>query len=226
MNEPTKIVFNVNQYGEGEFSVPSEDVGASVWGHIKSLILSRGFDHKSTANTIRLTWQDTLTVVREFGTRTAQANYEFRFSPTEIAKTKLSDFAKQVRLVRELRGEKPKEALSQQEIVEKLVEAGFTKRMLKPFQLRDLSHLLSLSKGANFSVPGAGKTTVTFALHILIRVPGQHLIVVSPKAAFQVWKDIVGECIATDATQDAFRRIHCFRQKRRSDCRGVGVWSY
>nr|WP_246716162.1 DEAD/DEAH box helicase [Aurantimonas sp. DM33-3] len=56
-----------------------------------------------------------------------------------------------------------------------------------------------MSNGANFSVPGAGKTTVTFALHLLTRKPGQHFVVVAPKAAFQAWSDIVAECMNEDA---------------------------
>jgi superfamily II DNA or RNA helicase len=91
------------------------------------------------------------------------------------------------------------EVFSPEEINEKLKAMGFTKRELRDFQLRDLSHLLALSNGANFSVPGAGKTTVTFALHMLTRQPGQHFIVVAPKAAFQAWMDIVDECMDDDA---------------------------
>ena len=84
----------------------------------------------------------------------------------------------------------------------KLMGAGFTKRHLKKFQLRDIARLLSLSNGANFSVPGAGKTTVTFALSILTHKPGQHLIVISPKSAFQVWKDIVSDCVDSRVDRD------------------------
>jgi len=39
------------------------------------------------------------------------------------------------------------------------LEGGRFRRPLLEFQQRDLSHLLQLPHGANFSVPGAGKTT-------------------------------------------------------------------
>ncbi|WP_197679507.1 SNF2-related protein [Bradyrhizobium ottawaense] len=68
--------------------------------------------------------------------------------------------------------------------------------------MRDIQHLLSLQNGANFSVPGAGKTTVSLALHILARKPGQHILVVGPKTAFPAWREVVEECIADDAPGD------------------------
>lgn len=85
-------------------------------------------------------------------------------------------------------------SISEEEITTRLIAASFTSRALTPFQLRDLRHLLSLQHGANFSVPGAGKTTVTLALHILTRKPGQHLLVVGPNQHFPLgerWSVIV-----------------------------------
>ena len=65
--------------------------------------------------------------------------------------------------------------------------------------MRDLKRLVALQNGANFSVPGAGKTTVTFALHLLTKQEDQKLVVVGPKSAFGAWRDVVSECIADDA---------------------------
>ena len=195
MSEVAKINIHVDQAGVGELSVSLEHAVAPIWRHIKAFVLSRNFEHKSTAEIMRLSWSDTLTVVREFGTRSLQASYNFRFAPTEAATERLAEFVEQVRAVRQFRVGKAQSALSKVEIGKKLREAGFTRRELKFFQLRDLSYLLKLPNGANFSVPGAGKTTVTFALHVLTRWPGQHLIIVAPKAAFQAWKDVVGQCI-------------------------------
>lgn len=76
-----------------------------------------------------------------------------------------------------------------------LAAVGF-KRDLKPFQVRDLAHLLALSHGANFSVPGAGKTTVAYALHALERAHDRvsRLLVVAPLSAFAAWGDEMEEC--------------------------------
>jgi hypothetical protein len=69
-----------------------------------------------------------------------------------------------------------------------LQDSRFT-RELRPFQLRDLGTVLSLSHGANFSVPGSGKTTVTYALYELERLRDRvdRLLVVAPLSAFDAW---------------------------------------
>ncbi|KAB1904810.1 DEAD/DEAH box helicase [Micromonospora sp. AMSO1212t] len=69
-------------------------------------------------------------------------------------------------------------------------------RSLRPFQLRDLAHLLSLPHGANFSVPGAGKTTVAYATYEAERVAGrvERLLVVAPLSAYDAWTSEVKVC--------------------------------
>lgn len=64
-------------------------------------------------------------------------------------------------------------------------------RVLRPFQIRDLDRLWQMRHGANFSVPGAGKTTVTYALHLRERAAGRvdRLLVVAPLSAFEVWEE-------------------------------------
>lgn len=63
------------------------------------------------------------------------------------------------------------------------------RRDLRNFQLRDLAKILSLSHGANFSVPGSGKTTVTYAVYEAERLRGRvdRLLVVAPLSAFDAW---------------------------------------
>ena len=62
-------------------------------------------------------------------------------------------------------------------------------RQLKPFQERDLARMLALSHGANFSVPGAGKTTVAYACYEAERLRHrvERLLVVAPISAFDAW---------------------------------------
>lgn len=71
-------------------------------------------------------------------------------------------------------------------------------RDLRPFQQRDLAHLLALRHGANFSVPGAGKTTVAYALYEVLRQLGrvEQLLVVSPISAFDAWETEADVCFA------------------------------
>ncbi|MEU2251422.1 DEAD/DEAH box helicase [Streptomyces sp. NPDC019224] len=60
---------------------------------------------------------------------------------------------------------------------------------LTEFQRRDIARLLSLRHGANFSVPGAGKTRVGLAVYAAMRERGdvRRLLVVSPKSAYESW---------------------------------------
>lgn len=183
---------------KGLFTNESGDPRFPAWARIKLYVLSKNAEPKLAENQLLVPWPDALDVVREFGSRSIQSSLGFRFSPDERAAVKLQAFSTQLKNARSSRQKIP-ELRSESKVVQDLVQAGFTKRTLKPFQLRDLRRLLVLSNGANFSVPGSGKTTVTFALHILMRTPGLHLLVIAPKSAFQAWKDIVGETMSSDA---------------------------
>ncbi len=196
--QPTAVHITYNDDQTGSLSVDGVDVIAPIWARIKLAIRSKGIEHDIAGAEISLSWPDTLGVVRELGSRHNQKSFNFRFLPDETALTKVKEFASELKVTREQR-DTLTELISEEEITSRLLAAGFTKRSLKPFQLRDLAHLLSLSNGANFSVPGAGKTTVTFALHLLVKNANQHLVIVAPKAANQAWIDIVAECMANDA---------------------------
>jgi SNF2 family DNA or RNA helicase len=195
---PTSVTVRYNSDHSGSFTVPDDALETPIWSRLKLAIRTKKLDHTVSGNVISLTWPDTLGVVRELGSKANQIGLNFRFRPEGEAELKLRAFASQIRKTRELRSHITV-VLAPDEIEARLRNMGFTKRQLRDFQLRDLSHLLALSNGANFSVPGAGKTTVTFALHMLTRQPGHHFIVVAPKAAFQAWMDIVDECVVEDS---------------------------
>ena len=64
-------------------------------------------------------------------------------------------------------------------------------RRLKQHQVKAALHLLTVINGANFSVPGAGKTTVVLAVFEWLRQQGRvgTLFVVGPPACFGPWRD-------------------------------------
>jgi len=70
-------------------------------------------------------------------------------------------------------------------------------RELKQFQIRDLTRLLALSHGANYSVPGAGKTAVAYACYEAERARGRvdRLLVVAPLSAFEAWTTEAEKCM-------------------------------
>ena len=198
MDETVSVKIGIDEHQSGLFKVSLDDLEKPIWARLKLAIRSKGYEHRISKGQITLAWADVLSIVRELGTRKSQSSLNFRFEPQGEAAERLKVFAAQLKAARAQR-QQLSDTIPEDEIQSRLSERGFTKRTLKKFQLRDLSRLLALSNGANFSVPGAGKTTVTFALHILTRKPGQHLVVVAPKAANQAWKDIVGECMQDDA---------------------------
>ena len=199
-DSPIAVSVRYNTDHTGTFSVSVGALDTPIWSRLKLAIRTKKLDYTLSGGQINLTWPDTLGVVRELGSKASQRNLHFRFRPEGEAVDKLRAFSAQIRKTREQRSQIT-EVLSLGEIDEKLKLVGFAKRQLHDFQLRDLSHLLALSNGANFSVPGAGKTTVTFALHMLTRRLANHFIVVAPKSAFQAWIDIVSECMDNNAPE-------------------------
>ena len=68
---------------------------------------------------------------------------------------------------------------------------------LTAFQYRDVGKLLKLRHGANFSVPGAGKTRVGLALFQAMRHSGsaERLLIIGPKSAYEPWQEENSTCL-------------------------------
>lgn len=80
-------------------------------------------------------------------------------------------------------------------------------RLLKPFQERDARKLLTLPNGANFSVPGAGKTVVALAVYEAERLANrvERLLVVAPMSAFDAWETEAVESFSTPPRLEIFQ---------------------
>jgi SNF2 family DNA or RNA helicase len=65
------------------------------------------------------------------------------------------------------------------------------RRPLTPFQIKNLQALVTMPNGANFSVPGAGKTSTTLAVWEYFRKLNKltQLLVICPRSAFEAWKE-------------------------------------
>lgn len=175
----------------GAFRLQTADDNA-IWERLTQRALALDSDYELSAGMVEVPWATALSIIREFAP--LQRAQGFHFRPVGLAKEKIDQFVRDYKTVKNSRGTLTV-TLTDAEIDQKLEALGFAKRDLKTFQNRDLGHLLSLANGANFSVPGAGKTTVTFALHLLAQKPDQHLLVVAPKNAFVAWQDVVRDCI-------------------------------
>jgi SNF2 family DNA or RNA helicase len=69
-------------------------------------------------------------------------------------------------------------------------------RQLTDHQARNIGLLLRMKSGANFSVPGAGKTMTTLAVWRILRGKGDvnKLLVICPRSAFGSWSLEAQEC--------------------------------
>jgi hypothetical protein len=74
-------------------------------------------------------------------------------------------------------------------LVREGLQGGRFIRDLLPFQERDASKLLAIDNGANFSVPGAGKTSVELAVYEAERLAGrvEQALVIAPLSGFEAW---------------------------------------
>lgn len=87
--------------------------------------------------------------------------------------------------------------ISKDELIRKLESTGF-KRILTKFQIRNLLRIVNLHAAADFSVPGAGKTTEAIAYYYYNKEPGDKLLIICPKNAFAVWEEQFSECVSDE----------------------------
>lgn len=180
-----------------------ESTQNTIWERLKQSAVTFDSDAGITETAIGLSWSAALELVREYGTKDQQLRYGFRLRPKGDAQERLREYTNARRQVREAQGTLHL-TITEEEIEARLKAVGFV-RELKWFQKRDIRRLLSMQNGANFSVPGAGKTTVAFALHLLTSGPNQHVLVVCPKAAFPAWRNIVTECMEPGTAEGPFQ---------------------
>ncbi len=85
-----------------------------------------------------------------------------------------------------------------EEDVQKLLDKAGFKRKLKDIQIRNVAKVANLPAFADFSVPGAGKTTEALAVFTLNKKNADdRCLVVSPKNAFTAWEEDVPACLGT-----------------------------
>ena len=91
--------------------------------------------------------------------------------------------------------------IPEDEVIARLKRSGFLRwNSQSSDQLRDIGRLSYLPNGANFSVPGAGKTNSLLAVHALAKLdnPELKLLVACPKNAMVAWDEEVAACLGAD----------------------------
>lgn len=86
-----------------------------------------------------------------------------------------------------------------EDVLQRLSRLGF-RRTLLHYQVRNVARMIRFAAAADFSIPGAGKTTEALAFFALRRNPASRLLVVCPKNAFPVWEEQLLTCL-TESSQ-------------------------
>lgn len=163
-----------------------------LWNRISEAVLGVEADADILHREMHLDWATVLSVAMEIGLLKQQHRFEITYNSAALVE--LRKFREDVQAVKSL-GAKHIAEIPIGEIDSRLESMGFTGRFLTDEQRRDTAFLIAIKNGANFSVPGAGKTTVAVAVHLLTRSPDMHLMVVAPKNAFGAWDETIDDCM-------------------------------
>ena len=160
-------------------------------------------DYILVNNTLKLSFIDSFKLFRELSSRQRIWNFKFKIDPGDY-----ETYEEFTKFKNNVAGNSSNSFNLDSKEIDKLLQSrGFDKRKLTPFQLRDLSELLKMNHGANFSVPGAGKTTVAIALNFLVMDESDKTLVICPKSAFEAWDDIIADCMSEPKEEDIFVRL-------------------
>jgi SNF2 family DNA or RNA helicase len=200
-----EIPISINQSGNEAAFDFAADTSGTVRRYFAGQISAYQFPVRTLGTQTRLELADAMVLIRELSRRQPDWGFKFTFAD-EPARLFVTDFVVSVREVKSAAQARLK--FTEAEAKAALISAGFAKRALTTQQSRDLVRLASLTNGANFSVPGAGKTTVTLALNTLVMPAESTMLVICPKSAFSAWEEIVDECFtAFDSARDGFVRL-------------------
>ena len=146
----------------------------------------------------------------EFLLQKNQSTFKFFFGSSGITFT-LSDDLKQNLRDRAVPGKYlDVEELEEKDLFLKLKSNDFNYKRLREFQVRNLKKLCSLPYAANFSVPGAGKTSEALAFYAFNRKEETKLLVISPINAFTSWDDELKENLPNEGK---FKRLKGYGYK-------------
>lgn len=121
---------------------------------------------------------------------------KIKFNPTKNGEAKISSIAERTEEFQSTKklGQDFKDGVyskKQFKEFEQFFKTHLLTRELKPHQLKAAFHLYLIHNGANFSVPGSGKTSVVLSVYEKLKSEGKAnvLFVVGPPACFGPWKN-------------------------------------
>lgn len=178
--------------------------------------------YQSSDSVLRLNFIDSFILFRELVSR--QIPWQFRFQIEDSDFESKEEFAKFK--INVLGNSEFISEYNTENLELNLIKKGFDKRKLTSFQTRDVLELLKMPHGANFSVPGAGKTTVAIALDFLLMNSDEKTLVICPKSAFEAWDEIIDECMNEPTVMDRFVRLSGSQEEIKTKLFGEGKRFY
>jgi len=87
---------------------------------------------------------------------------------------------------------------------------------IKPYQFKPIQHMVDVGNAANFSVPGSGKTLMTYAVYDILKSKRivDVLFVVGPISSFVPWQDEYQFCFNVNAENNVLRYLGSSRFKQ------------
>jgi hypothetical protein len=168
------------------------DVSSSIWSRVKDSVLAFDPDAQIAGRSISAEWRAITAAAPDLAAIRNRHGVIVEYD--DGARAQLMRHRQETRDASLLRDAKVA-PLDPVEMSGTLLEKGFTRRSLTTEQWRDLARVAQMRHGANFSVPGAGKTTVALATHLLTVGPEVSLLVVAPKNAFAAWEEVLEDCL-------------------------------
>lgn len=175
--------------------VATTNPSSPLWAELKVAVTSSASDAEAVGSQLTMSATGFREALLSFGRVIQRHAAQVHYEPPVLALIET-----QSRELASRRGAQTSPSpADESEVLSVLESAGFM-RSLTPEQLRDVRILLGLAHGANFSVPGAGKTTSLLAVHVseCQKQPDLRLLVVAPKNAFISWDEELRACIGDE----------------------------
>jgi SNF2 family DNA or RNA helicase len=197
INDTNKTIVITYDSSNISVKIKGENLSDSIWSQL-ILLFSSGSNNLEQISKwiLKLPWHEFIKVLKPFADfiQNQEINIQYDELSKKLINTHLQDIFSLESIIK---GE-----VKEFNILEELTQTNFIRKLTKE-QVRDSLKLLNLGHGANFSVPGSGKTTTLLAINSILRKKKNidKLVVVGPRNAFISWDDEIKACFGKYAPE-------------------------
>lgn len=183
----------------GQAVLETNQPSSKSWRAIADLVISLQDDASTHHYSIQLHWFTLLRAIPNIAG--LRRRYGFQIAYNEAALAFLRRYRAEHEVLTNMPDSIPSE-YSEDTVQERLIALGWGDRQLTREQRRDVVKMASLPNAANFSVPGAGKTTTALAVNLLVCSSDTILFVICPINAFSSWDESYRECFQSKGIEE------------------------